>query len=396
MKSSLSQKIRISEPGRLDLYRHSPQLGPKILFFSGGSSLRETSEELIQYTHNSIHIVTTMDSGGSSAILREAFDMPAVGDLRQRLLALADRSWSGNPAVLRLFSHRLDKTAAPALLRREIEAMGRGDHPLVSVVCEPMRTIIGTFLDKFLQQMPRGFDLRGASIGNLILASGYLEQRRQLDPIICLFSNLVHVRGKVRPVTDYHLYLAAELENGDILIGQHRLTGKEVPPIRHPIRRIFLTPSLEDPIELEIPVAEKIVELIAEADLICYPMGSFYSSLLVNLLSSGMGAAIRANPCPKVFIPNTCKDPELFGKTLPDQVEELLICLKKDDPKGIADHEVLNLVLLDNEFAGYPGRLNREELKKRGIEVAACRLINPTRHPMIDEKLLAPILLSLS
>jgi 2-phospho-L-lactate transferase/gluconeogenesis factor (CofD/UPF0052 family) len=46
-------------------------------------------------------------------------------------------------------------------------------------------------------------------------------------------------------------------------------------------------------------------DLIREAELICYPMGSFYSSLIANLLPKGVGKAVSRNPCPKVFIPNT-------------------------------------------------------------------------------------------
>ena len=396
MKFTISREINRPDPRRLELYRRNPELGPKILFFSGGSSLNETSEELILYTHNSLHIMTAMDSGGSSAQLRDAFDMPAIGDIRKRLLALADRTWSGNPAVLRLFGYRLAKNAAPPLLWREMESLADGEHPLVRSVSEPMRTIIRNFLNQFREQMPPGFDLRGASIGNLILASGYLNQRRQLDPVIYLFSQLVRGRGVVRPVTDHSLHLGAELKNGEIVIGQHLLTGKEHPPLQHPIRRLFLTRSLGDATAVEIPVSEKIVELISEAELICYPMGSFFTSLLANFLPAGIGEAIRANPCPKVFIPNTLPDPELKGKTLPEQVETLLSYLKKDNPQGIADREVLNLVLLDEEWAGYTGLLDRQNLRGRGIEVIDCQLISRLRRPLIDEKFLVPILLSLS
>jgi hypothetical protein len=35
-----------------------PDLGPRILFFSGGSALRRLSEKLVDYTHNSIHLIT--------------------------------------------------------------------------------------------------------------------------------------------------------------------------------------------------------------------------------------------------------------------------------------------------------------------------------------------------
>ena len=45
---------------------------PRILFFSGGTALRETSRKLVRHTRNSIHLVTPFDSGGSSAVIRQA------------------------------------------------------------------------------------------------------------------------------------------------------------------------------------------------------------------------------------------------------------------------------------------------------------------------------------
>ena len=44
-----------------------PEYGPKILFFSGGSAIRDLSSVLKNYTHNSVHLITPFDSGGSSA-----------------------------------------------------------------------------------------------------------------------------------------------------------------------------------------------------------------------------------------------------------------------------------------------------------------------------------------
>jgi len=57
----------------------APELGPRILFLSGGSALRPLCRVLKQYTHNSEHLITAFDSGGSSAQLRRAFGMPAIG-----------------------------------------------------------------------------------------------------------------------------------------------------------------------------------------------------------------------------------------------------------------------------------------------------------------------------
>ena len=45
----------------------------------------------------------------------------------------------------------------------------------------------------------------------------------------------VEVRGTVRPTVDADLQLAATLSSGEHVVGQHRLTGKECPPIDAPI-----------------------------------------------------------------------------------------------------------------------------------------------------------------
>ena len=91
MRLKIIREVDIPDPYRLELYKRVPELGPRILFFTGGSALRKTSRELIKYTHNSIHLITPFDSGGSSAVIREAFAMPAVGDIRNRLMSLADQ-----------------------------------------------------------------------------------------------------------------------------------------------------------------------------------------------------------------------------------------------------------------------------------------------------------------
>src|SRR3954447_20786544 len=94
-------ELRVSRSAR------APELGPRILFLSGGTALRPLCRVLKQFTHNSIHLITAFDSGGSSAQLRQAFAMPAIGDLRNRIVALADESVRGNPQIYRLFTHRL-------------------------------------------------------------------------------------------------------------------------------------------------------------------------------------------------------------------------------------------------------------------------------------------------
>ena len=125
---TVAREIRVPDPVKTTLYARSPDLGPRILFFSGGSALRDLSQELIRYTHNSIHIITPFDSGGSSAKLRQAFNMPAIGDVRNRLMAIADQTLHGFPDIYRLFAYRFPKDGAQDALRLELGAMIDGRH----------------------------------------------------------------------------------------------------------------------------------------------------------------------------------------------------------------------------------------------------------------------------
>ncbi|MCP4376356.1 MAG: GAK system CofD-like protein, partial [bacterium] len=110
----VSRAVRIPDHLRIGRYRRAPEFGPRILFFSGGTALNTVSRTLKTYTHNSIHLVTPFDSGGSSAKLRHAFDMPSIGDLRSRLMALADEAVTGHPEIYRLFRYRLPEDGSCA------------------------------------------------------------------------------------------------------------------------------------------------------------------------------------------------------------------------------------------------------------------------------------------
>ena len=401
MRIEITRSLELPDPRRMELYRRNPGLGPRILFFCGGSALRKTSEELIYYTHNSIHIMTPVDSGGSSAVLRDAFQMPAIGDIRNRLMALADRGLTGNPEIFRLFAYRLPTDATSEDLEDDLVRMAEGGHPLVQRVPDPMRKIIRNFLQFFIEIMldkepAAAFDLRGASIGNLVLTASYLMNRRHFDPAIFIFSKLVNVRGFVRPIANANLHLVATLENGEVLVGQHLLTGKEVPPITSRVASVYLSEVRCDPVPTHLAIRDKVKAQIRSADLICYPMGSYFSSLLSNLLLNGVAEAIRRNPCPKVFIPNTGRDPELFGQSLEDQVAILLETLHKRATGPMKESDVLNFILMDENSGNYPGDLDREALARRGITIINCRLVSMRSQPYIDEKMLVPVLLSLA
>ncbi len=343
----ISRIAEIPDELRVARARSLPGLGPRLLFFSGGSALNGISRRLKAYTHNSIHLMTPFDSGGSSQVLRTAFDMPAVGDLRSRLMALADESDLGQPDIFALFTHRFPVGASRAKLEREFAALLDTTHPLMDAVSQPMRSLILSHLRAFAAHCPQGFDFAGASVGNLILAGGYLTHDRALEPVLFIMSKMVAVQGTVRSIIDSNLGLGAVLADGQTVVGQREITGKEVPPIAAPIRELFLT---RDGARLErnaVKLPKRNRRLIERADLICYPPGSLFTSVIANLLPRGVGRSVAQRAVPKVYFPSLGADPECLGMDLPDQVRALLAALRADAGQDCPADRLLTAVVCD-------------------------------------------------
>lgn len=383
---------------RLARYRKAPELGPKILFFSGGTALRSLSEVLAGYTHNSIHLVTPFDSGGSSAELRKAFSMPAVGDLRARLLSLADCSVTGHPEIAALFSHRMGKDESPKTLEQSLKALASGRHPLLRAIAEPMRSLIQSYIAEFYEQKPEDFDLAGASVGNLILTGGYLIHNRSLDPIAFLFGQLIKTRGVVRTTTDADLQLEVLLENGRVITGQHRFTGKETAEIDSPIKSIKLTGEAEDVDALDASrVCKETRKLIDSAELVVFPPGSFYSSIIANLLPKGVSKALNRNPAPRVYVPSLGTDLETIGMTLVDQIRVLDRYLSERKPETASARPSVDFLLFDSRMLKVPPAQMEEIVHKMGIQVIDTDLAPDNPHiPRYDDVKLTEALLALT
>lgn len=391
----ITRPVSIPDAIRVSRYAKNPELGPRILFFSGGSALNDVARKLKNYTHNAIHLVTPFDSGGSSAVIREHFNMPAVGDIRSRLMALADETALGHPDINRLFEYRFDKAASNADLLQRLQSMIGCTDELTKDIANPMKTIIVNQLQYFVDAMPDTFDLRGASIGNLVLVGGYLNQGRQLDPSIFLFSELINAKGIVRAITEDNYHLAAVLADGTQVLGQHQLTGKERPPISSPIRKLKLTKDLDSlsPVRSNLEPHNKT--LISEAELICYPPGSFYTSLAANLLPYGVAKAIANNPAPKVYIPNRGHDPEQHGMSLADQIDTLITRLQGQFDHPVAPDRLLNFVLIDDKDVIKNAQIDEAALESMGIQIIRTCLTKQMYDPIYDSHKLVETLMSL-
>lgn len=360
--------------------------GLRLLFFSGGSALRDFARALPDLTGESSHIITTFDSGGSAGILRQYFDIPALGDLRSRLSALAAAHLPGEAGqerqkTLALWEKRLSSTQSFVTLADDLAELAKGQASALKMVTPEFRRALPELLSAFRERMPEFFDLRGACLGNLALAGAYFKLGA-LQPAVDFCASMLGSRGAVCPVSEEQAHLAARLASGRIIAGQHNFTskyfssaGSRVFAEEGAIKDVWLVKTPDDAAEISISLSPAARSRILEAELICYPPGSFYSSLLANLLPVGVGRSVAANPCPKVFVPNPGVDPELLGSTLRDQVEALLRTLLKDAPLA-APADVLNCVLVDSQNGMYPGGLPVDWLAGLGVRLIDCRLVD--------------------
>lgn len=372
-----------------------PAKGPRILFFSGGTALRSLSRELIRHTHNSVHIITPFDSGGSSATLRRAFGMPAVGDLRNRLLALADRSPAGQQGMCRLAAYRFDASASPEKLRSELDALISAEDARVAALPSLQKEVTCGDLRAFRDQMPADFDLRGASIGNLIITGSWLQHGRQLEPALAEFARVIAARGTVRPVVEGDFHLTALLEDGSAVARQHRITGKETDAICSPIRSIRIIEEGQEGEMSRPAIDETTAKLISGSDLICYPPGSFYTSVLANLLPGGVGAAVARADCRKVYLPGLGHDPEALGLDVFGAATRLVRALQQKLPSHVHPARLLDTVLVDTQRGEYPAPVTAKPFERLGINLIDAPLVSNTSAPLIDEKLAIDRLLSL-
>lgn len=299
--------------------------------------------------------------------------MPAIGDLRNRLLALADVATCGE-AIVRCLETRLPADGNAHELRQLLISMADPEHQVWEGVAPLPAKTLQDCLHAFLRAMPADFDARQASLGNVCMAGKYLLESRSLGSVLPLFGRLLHVRGRVVPIVEESLHLAARLEDGTLLVGQHLFKY-----LQSPVRDIFLTVyepgrGSETPVPCRPRASAGALARLREASLVCYPMGSFFSSVLANLLADGIGHCVSTLACPKIFIPNTGRDTELLGCSVVEQLRNLVRTLQKDAP-GAKPAGLVSHILVDKVRGVYQGRLS--ELEQTAVNMGITVLDAP-------------------
>jgi uncharacterized cofD-like protein len=237
--------------------------GPRIVAIGGGTGLSTLLRGLKESTSNLTAIVTVADDGGSSGKLREQLGVPAVGDIRNCIVALAD----AEPLMGRLLQYRFPGDPSQSL----------GGH----------------------------------AVGNLLLAAMTAVEDGDFEEAVRKVSRVLAVRGQVVPVSSTPLTLHAETTDGTRIDGQSAVSRTSG------IERLWFTPD-------DVAPSEDAVRAISEADLIVLGPGSLFTSILPALLVPRIRDAIAASSALRLYVCNVATQRgETAGFDLADHVEAL-------------------------------------------------------------------------
>lgn len=252
--------------------------GPKIVAIGGGTGLSTLLRGIKEHTSNITAVVTVADDGGSSGRLREQLGIPAVGDIRNCIVALAD----SEPLMGELLQYRFP---------------GDGDA-----------------------------NLGGHTIGNLLLAAMASVQGDDFEEGVRQMNRVLAVRGQVVPATATPVTLHAQLVDGVEVTGQSQIARSSG------ISRVWLTPP-------EVSAGDDPRRAIDEADLIVIGPGSLYTSIMPSLLLPEIAAAIHLSPAVRLYVCNVATQ---VGETQGYDLADHLAALERHVGEGFVDVVLAN------------------------------------------------------
>lgn len=316
--------------------------GPKVVAIGGGHGLSMLLRGLKNKTSNITAIVTVADDGGSSGRLREEMGIIAPGDLRNCLVALADKE----TILEEIFQYRFG---------------GEGE-------------------------------LAGHSLGNLFLAA-LIKQFGSVQNALEAASKVLNIRGQVMPATSQTVRLRARMSDGEIVEGESEISAYPEKKGRD-IRIVHMSTMPKAPMAVG-----DALKALRDADLITLGPGSLYTSVLPNLLVPEILQTIRESGAPVIYICNVMTQPgETSGYTVGDHLKALVDHIGG----GVVDFVLANTgtpasdVLKKYEKAhAYPVSIDRKKVESLGASLIEADLLGPAREAVQDTNVLAEELMQI-
>jgi uncharacterized cofD-like protein len=292
----------------------------KIAVIGGGTGNFTILNGLKLYKPLDISVIVSMvDDGGSTGILRSEFGILPPGDVRQCMIALSEES----ALIQRLFQYRFSGSL--------------GNHSFGNLFHLALSEITGSE-EKAIEEMSR----------------------------------ILKISGKVVPVTLSNVRLNAELEDGTLVSGE---TNIDLP--KHDanlqISRLFLSKEA-----VANPLA---VAAIEAADCIVISPGDLFTSILPNFLVDGIASTVARSKALKIYICNLMtKHGETTGFSATDHVAAIHRYIgEKCIDVVLVNAAKLTQAQIDEyaEEQSFPVQYDVDSLKAEGIKrVVATELIS--------------------
>ena len=210
-------------------------------------------------------IVTVADNGGSTGRLRELYNIPAVGDIRNVLVAMSDQE--------RIYEELLN-----------YRFKGEKEEDVV-----------------------------GHTVGNLMLTALMELNGGSLSLAIKEMGKILRVKGRVFPSTIERITLYAKYDDGSIGVGEAHIPNKE--------KRI-----VEVYYDHNVYADYDAVKAIKDADLIIYGIGSLYTSILPNTIIKEINDALNESKAKKIYFANCMTQKgETYHYDLKDHLKALAL-----------------------------------------------------------------------
>jgi len=258
---SFSERLTNEELVNTLLEKKILEKGPKVTVLGGGTGLSNLLRGLKKNSSNLSAIVTVADDGGSSGRLRDELGILPPGDIRNCLVALADRE----SLMEQLFRYRFSSEG----------------------------------------------HLVGHSFGNLFIAS-MTEVLGDFEDAIKESSKVLAIRGQVVPASNENIKLGARYSDGKVKVGE-----SVIPKPSKKIDEVFLDPE-------NCQATEDAIEAIRNAEILVIGPGSLYTSILPNLLVNGIASELKKSGAVKIYVCNVMTQPgETDDYNASDHVEAI-------------------------------------------------------------------------
>lgn len=232
----------------------------KVVVLGGGTGLSVLLRGLKLFPVDITAIVSVADDGASSGILRKEFNIPAVGDLRNVLVALSEVE----PLVEQLLQYRFHTDS----------------------------------------------DLNNHAMGNLLLTALF-NITGNLTTSLESLSKILNLKGRVLPFTEEEAILVAHTKDGDVIEGESSITkaGRCIDYIEY---------------KNKVRATDQVVKAIKNADLIIFGIGSLYTSVIPNLLDERVRSVLLKSKAKKMYVCNIMTEHgETDGFHVSDCVREI-------------------------------------------------------------------------